>query len=178
MDSTELSKENHMFFYVDFPKVFFDGAFDYILNRAVRIQDAIESNTAITEGREALPDDRFGMATFECQNGEVGYVQVGGKSAKLIQGGVKNIERLLHKIPRSIQGPYNDRCVILADGIEVSFRIVGYEGVANDKVGFINDPTSRSVLEGTPLGRVVAVVARMPGETAPAEELICAWGAS
>lgn len=61
------------------------------------------------------------------------------------------------------------------DGIEVVIRIVAYEGMLNGKFSLIKDPTDDSILEGTPLGRVVIITTNHQGEKVPESELINCW---
>lgn len=178
MKQEELARENHKFFYVDFVTGLMEenGYFDHTVCRAARIHSEISRDEGIQNGKKPIPDDRFGAMSFSCQNGEIGYVQISGESAKLFYERTVDIDKVLHRIPRSIQGEHNDRCVILTDnGIEVIIRIIAYERIANDKLSLIKDPANDSILDGTPLGRVVIITASPNGGKIPESELVNCW---
>lgn len=177
MNPDELARENHKFLYVDLPLGIFeeDGYFDYAVCRAARIHEEITKDAAVHDGEKPFLEDRFGTMSFLCQNGECGYIQISGKSAKLIYEKTVDIDKVVHRIPGSIQGDHNDRCVISIDGFEIIIRIVSYEGVSNGKFSLINDPTDDAVLGGTPLGRVVIITASPQGEEVPVNELVNSW---
>jgi hypothetical protein len=154
MDPNALARSNHLFFYVDltqhcllteaFKELCRTGALD------AAYWEKYPDNAPAESGIQQLP--------FKCQNGELGYLRFTNDTAKIIVESQIQPLPLVMKIPRFIQGEFNERCEFALNyGIKVSFRIVGYEGDLNNGRGYVEiaNPVSECSSDDCALGRMV-----------------------
>lgn len=154
MDKNALARSNHLFFYV------------FLTQHALLTETFLElCRTGAREVSrwESFPDDApigngIQQLAFPCRGDELGYLRFTSDTAKVIvEKEIRGLQMAL-KIPSFICGELNDSCEFALDGgIQVSFRITGYEGDPDDGRGFVEivDPVSECSADDIPLGRMV-----------------------
>lgn len=154
MDKNALARSNHLFFYVflaqnallteTFVDLCHEGA------QQAEYWENYPSDAPVGKGIEQLP--------FRCKGNELGYLRFTNDTAKiLVEKEIGGLD-LAMKIPSFIRGEFNERCEFtLNNGVQVSFKITGYEGDSDDGRGFVGivDPVAECSSDDIPLGRMV-----------------------
>ncbi|MFA6077697.1 MAG: hypothetical protein WC724_01615 [Candidatus Paceibacterota bacterium] len=154
MDKNALARNNHLFFYV------------FLTQHALLTEtflDLCDIGAREVSHWESFPDDApigngIQQLAFHCRGDELGYLRFTNDTAKIIaEKEIRGLQMAL-KIPSFIRGELNDSCEFtLNNGVQVSFKITGYEGDPDDGRGFVEiiDPVSECSSDDIPLGRMV-----------------------